>query len=172
MITKTIPPSNASPPDVPHPKILFAISKMTHTRRPETGCLSTSAHSGMIRLGPFELRSRQLRIRLATSRSSDSERRRDCNIFRIDLSECEVRRWKMNVQLIANEEDQDCAQGGKNQAGGMILLVCRARKHVRNGAPKDRSDNAQHDCPEDCYVHVHHRFRDNPRDQPNKNIPN
>ena len=70
----------------------------------------------------------------------------------------------MNVQLIANEEDQDRAQCGKNQASGMILFVCRARKHVGNSTPKDRSDDAEHDRPEDRYVHVHHRFRDNSRD--------
>ena len=80
-----------------------------------------------------------------------------------DLSECEVRRGKMNVQLIANEENQDRAQCGKNQAGGMILFSCRTQKHVGNGTPKDRSDDAEHDCPEDRHVHVHHRFRDHPR---------
>jgi hypothetical protein len=70
----------------------------------------------------------------------------------------------MNVQLIANEENQDRAQRGKNQAGGMIAFVCRARKHVGNGTPNDRSDDAEHDRPEDRDVHVHHRFRDNSRD--------
>jgi hypothetical protein len=70
----------------------------------------------------------------------------------------------MNVQLIANEENQDGAQCGKNQAGGMILFVCWAQKHVGNGAPEDRSDDSEHDRPEDRYVHVHHRFRDNSRD--------
>jgi hypothetical protein len=42
---------------------------------------------------------------------------------------------------------------------------------VGNAAADDRSDYAQHDCPERRYVHVHHRFRDDPRDQPDKNIP-
>jgi hypothetical protein len=70
----------------------------------------------------------------------------------------------MNVQLIANEENQDCAQSGKNQAGRMISFVCRAEKHVGNGTAKDRSDDAEHDCLEDRYVYVHHRFRDNARD--------
>jgi hypothetical protein len=71
---------------------------------------------------------------------------------------------KMNLQLKANEENQDRAQCGKNEAGGMISSVYRARKHVGNGAAHDRSDDAEHDRPEDRYVHVHHRFRDNPRD--------
>ena len=71
---------------------------------------------------------------------------------------------KMNLQLIANEEIQDRAQCGKNEAGGMISFVGRARKHVGNGAADDRSDDAEHDRPEDRHMHVHHRFCDNPRD--------
>jgi hypothetical protein len=55
----------------------------------------------------------------------------------------------MNVQLIANEENQDSAQCGKNQTGGMISCICRTREHVGNGAPEDRSDDAEHDRPED-----------------------
>jgi len=78
----------------------------------------------------------------------------------------------MNIQLIANEENQDRAQCGKNQACRMISVVCRAEKHVGNGAPQDRSDNAEHDRPEDRHVHVHHRFCDNPGDQPDKDVPN
>jgi hypothetical protein len=35
---------------------------------------------------------------------------------------------------------------------------------VGHGATEDRSDDAEHDRPEHCYVHVHHRSRDNPRD--------
>src|SRR6202040_4145560 len=52
---------------------------------------------------------------------------------------------KMNLQLIANEENQDCAQCGKNEAGGMILFVCRPRKHMRNAAANDRPEDAEHD---------------------------
>jgi len=48
---------------------------------------------------------------------------------------------------------------------------CRVRKHVGNRAADDRSNDAEHDCPENRHVHVHHRFRDNPRDQPNNNVP-
>ena len=68
----------------------------------------------------------------------------------------------MNVQLIANEENQDGAQSGENEAGGMKPFVRRAKKQVGDGAPDDRSDDAEHDRPEDRYVHVHHRFRHNP----------
>jgi hypothetical protein len=42
---------------------------------------------------------------------------------------------------------------------------------VSNAAADDRADYAQHDCPEHRYMHVHHRFRDDPRDQPDKNVP-
>jgi hypothetical protein len=34
---------------------------------------------------------------------------------------------KMNVQLIANEENQDRAQCGKDEAGGMISFVPRSK---------------------------------------------
>ena len=44
-------------------------------------------------------------------------------VMRTVLSECKVRRRKMNVQLIANEENQDRPQRGKNQACGMVLIV-------------------------------------------------
>ena len=40
-----------------------------------------------------------------------------------------------------------------------------------NGAADDRSDDAQHDRPENRHVHMHHRFRNNSRDQPNNNVP-
>jgi hypothetical protein len=71
---------------------------------------------------------------------------------------------KMNLQLIANEENQDRAQCGKNETGGMISFVCRARKHLGNGAADDRSDDAEHDRPEDRHTHVHHRSCDDSRD--------
>ena len=78
---------------------------------------------------------------------------------------------KMNLQLIANEENQDRTQCGKNETGGMISFVCWARKHVGYGTADDRSDDAEHDRPEDRHMHVHHRSRDNPRDEPNDDIP-
>jgi len=70
----------------------------------------------------------------------------------------------MNLQLIADVKYQDRAQCGKNETGGMISFVFRAQKHVGNAAAEDRSDDAEHDRPEHRYVHVHHRFRDEPRD--------
>jgi hypothetical protein len=73
---------------------------------------------------------------------------------RVDLGE-------MNIQPVADEENQDRAQCGKNEAGGMISFICRARKHLGNGAADDGSDDAEHDRPEDCHMHVHDRFRDN-----------
>jgi len=77
----------------------------------------------------------------------------------------------MDVQLKANVEDEDRAECGKNEAGRMKSSGYWARKHVRNGAADDRSDDAEHDCPENGHVHVHHRFRDNSRNQANKNVP-
>jgi hypothetical protein len=80
------------------------------------------------------------------------------------LSEYEIRRGKMNLQLVADEENQDRAQCGKNEAGGMISFVCRARKHVGNAAADDRSEDASTIVQKIVMVHVHHRFRDNPRE--------
>jgi hypothetical protein len=62
----------------------------------------------------------------------------------------------MNLQLIADVENQDRAQRGQNEAGGMISFVFRAPKDVRNRAADDRPDHAEHDRPEHRYVYVHH----------------
>ena len=62
----------------------------------------------------------------------------------------------MDIQLDANVENQDRAKGGKNEAGGMKSFVCRVRKHVGNRAADDRPDDAEHDCPENRHVYVHH----------------
>jgi uncharacterized cupredoxin-like copper-binding protein len=60
---------------------------------------------------------------------------------------------EMNLQLIANEENQDRAPSvEKNEAGGMIAFVFGAQKHVGNAAAEDRSDDAEHDRPEDRYA--------------------
>ena len=71
---------------------------------------------------------------------------------------------KMNIQLIANKENEDRAHSGKNEASRMVPLVCRAQNHVANAATDDRSDDAEHGCPEDRHMDVHHRFSDEPRD--------
>ena len=68
----------------------------------------------------------------------------------------------MDVQLMANEENQDGAQCRKNEASGMISFVLRAKNHVGNAAAEDRSDDAEHDCPKEGNVRVHHRLRDKP----------
>jgi hypothetical protein len=78
---------------------------------------------------------------------------------------------KTDIQLNANVENQDRAKCGKNEAGGMKSSGCRWRKHMGNGPADDRSDDAEHDCPENRHVHVHDRFCDDPGDQPNKNVP-
>jgi len=66
----------------------------------------------------------------------------------------------MNFHLIADIENQYCAQCGKNEASRVVSFVRRARKHVRNAAADDGSENAKNDRPEDRHVNVHHRFRD------------
>src|SRR5690349_7879685 len=53
----------------------------------------------------------------------------------------------------------------------MISFVSWVRKHVGNSAAEDPSDDAEHDRPQDRHVYVHDVFRYNPRDQPNKKIP-
>jgi hypothetical protein len=58
------------------------------------------------------------------------------SLERVDLGE-------MNIQLIANEENEDRAHSGKNEAGRMVPLVCRAQNHVANAATDDRSDDAE-----------------------------
>jgi hypothetical protein len=70
----------------------------------------------------------------------------------------------MDIQPKAKVQNQNCAQCGKNEAGGMISFVCRARKHVGDGAADDTSDDAKSDRPEKRYVHMHDVFRDNSRD--------
>jgi hypothetical protein len=51
------------------------------------------------------------------------------------LSEYDARCGKTDIQLEANEEKQDCAQRGKDEARRMIPFVCRTRKHVGKGPP-------------------------------------
>jgi len=74
------------------------------------------------------------------------------------------------VQLKANVEEEDRAECGKNDTGGMKSSG-RRRKHVGNSAADDRSDDAERDGPKNRHVHVQHRFRDEPRDQANNNVP-
>jgi hypothetical protein len=53
----------------------------------------------------------------------------------------------------------------------MIALIRRARKHVGNAAADHGADDAEGDRPEERYVDVHYIFRDNPRNQADKKIP-
>jgi hypothetical protein len=78
----------------------------------------------------------------------------------------------MDVQLNAKVKNQDRAERGKDESGGMKSPRYRARKHVSHGAADDRSDDAEHDCPENRHVHVHHLFRDDAGDQSNNDVPN
>ena len=55
---------------------------------------------------------------------------------------------KTNPQLVADKENQDRPERGKNEAGGMVSFVCRPRKYVGDGAADDRSNDAEHNRPE------------------------
>ena len=61
----------------------------------------------------------------------------------------------MNLQFVADKEDQDRAECGKNEAGGMVSFVCRPRKHVGDRAADDRSNYPKHNRPENRHVGVH-----------------
>ena len=69
----------------------------------------------------------------------------------------------MDLQLVANEENQDRAKRRKDNAGGMEACVGRTRKHMGDGSAKDRPDDSEDDCPKDGHVHVHDRFGDHAR---------
>ena len=69
----------------------------------------------------------------------------------------------MYFQLIANEENKDSAQGGKDNAGGMKTFIGWAPKEVGNGPADNRAENSEHNCPEDRHVNVYDRFGDHPR---------
>jgi hypothetical protein len=56
---------------------------------------------------------------MSESGQSELARLRFDELERVDLG-------KMNLQLIANEENQDRTQGGKNEPGGMKSFVFRA----------------------------------------------
>ena len=56
------------------------------------------------------------------------------------------------MQLDANVENQDRAKCGKNDSGGMKSSG-RRRKQMGNRAADDRSDDAEHDRPENHHVH-------------------
>ena len=77
----------------------------------------------------------------------------------------------MDFQLVANVENHDRAQCGKNEASGVIPIVSRAKNDVGNAAAEKRSDDAEDDCPGHRQVHMHHRPCDNPRDKPDNDIP-
>jgi len=61
----------------------------------------------------------------------------------------------MNIEMVANEENQDCTQCGKNQARRMKPLVSGAEEKVGYGAAENRSDNAEDDCPYEGQMDVH-----------------
>src|ERR1039458_7302186 len=72
------------------------------------------------------------------------------SLERVDLG-------KMNLHIIAHEENQDRAPCGKNEPSRMVPFVCRARKHVANAAADDRSDDAEHGCPKHRHMRSEER---------------
>jgi hypothetical protein len=70
----------------------------------------------------------------------------------------------VNIEVVANEENQDRSQRRENQARRMISFVSGAEEQVGYGATENGSDNAEHDCPYERQVHVHYGFRDNARE--------
>jgi hypothetical protein len=79
---------------------------------------------------------------------------------------------KLDLQFLADVENEDRAEGGKNQAGRVEFRVGRSPKQVGHGAPDDRSDDAENDRPENRHVFMHDPFRGRSRDESNENVPN
>jgi hypothetical protein len=115
------------------------------------------------RAGAHSSRRRQVAM------SGDSGRR-DVLLWNAEL-DVELDLGKVNPQFEADVENQDGADGGEDDAGGMISCVFRTQEQVGHGAADQRSDDAKDDGPEEAHVHVHDRFRDNSRDQPDQQIP-
>jgi len=115
------------------------------------------------RAGAHSSRRRQVAMR------GDS-RRGDILLWNAEL-DLELDLGKVNPQFEADVENQDGADGGEDDAGGMIPFVFRTQEQVGHGAAEERSDDAKDDRPEEAHVHVHDRFRDDSRDQPDQQIP-
>jgi hypothetical protein len=78
---------------------------------------------------------------------------------------------EMDLQLVADEENEDRAKRRKYQTRGMEACAARTRKHVGDCSAKERPDDSEHDCPKDRHVRVHDRFGDRACDQANKDVP-
>ena len=77
----------------------------------------------------------------------------------------------MNLQLIADKQNENRSQRRKDQPGRMITFVRRASKHVGNGSANNGADDSQHDRPKDSDVNVHNRFGHDARNQTDKDVP-
>jgi len=71
-----------------------------------------------------------------------------------DLTDARLERGEMNIEMVADEENENSAECGEDEAGWMISLASRAGEKVGNGAAEERSDDAEHDCPHEAHVHV------------------
>ena len=77
----------------------------------------------------------------------------------------------MDIQLVADEENQDRAERGEKNAGWMKALVSGANNQVGDGSAKERSNDAKNDCPRKRQMNVHDVLRNYPCEKPNNQIP-
>ena len=61
----------------------------------------------------------------------------------------------MDPQLVADEQNENRAERGKDDAGRMEACVARLRKNMGESSAKKRPDDAEGNCPEYGHVHVH-----------------
>lgn len=62
----------------------------------------------------------------------------------------------MDLELVADEENENRTQRGEDQTGWVITFIRGPGKHVGDCAPEDGTDNSEDDRPEDRHVRVHH----------------
>jgi hypothetical protein len=53
----------------------------------------------------------------------------------------------MDLQLVADEQNEDRAKRRKDNAGGMEAFVAQMRKQVGDCSAKKRPDDSERDCP-------------------------
>lgn len=78
---------------------------------------------------------------------------------------------KVDVELVANEEKEDGAEGGKDEAGRMKPAVRGTCNHVGDAASEDRAEDAENDRPEEGHVDMHDGFREEAGDKANQEVP-
>ena len=87
-------------------------------------------------------------LRTATTAIGDGRNKRDNLVRQSDPRE-------MDVQLVADEQNEDRAERRKDNARRMEAWVAGLRKNMSDGSTKKRTDDAERNCPEDRHVYVH-----------------